>query len=206
VTIGNGITYLSQGMFDGCSLLTTVTIPSSVTYIDTGAFEGCVGLTSATFLGNAPTMGSGVFNSNVTSLPLAGFQVEYYNGATGFTSPNWTDSSTDIYPAVNLGNSPYDVFGGVSVGGGLEYSSWFGYYLNGSYPLVYHYYLGYEYVFPAGSGVYLYDYPSGHFFYTQSNYFPYVYDFSLNTFLYYYAAPTPHRHFYDYGTGAVITE
>jgi hypothetical protein len=36
-----------------------------------------------------------------------GFAVDYYNGATGFTSPNWTDSSGDTYPAVNLGANPF---------------------------------------------------------------------------------------------------
>jgi len=98
-----------------------------------------------------------------------------------------------------------DAFGGNSAGAGLNYSSWFGYYTTGSYPLVYEYYLGYEYAFPSGNGVYLYDYASGHFWYTQASYFPFVYDFTLNAFLYYYNANTPNRHFYNFGTGQVVS-
>jgi len=51
-------------------------------------------LTNAVFLGNAPTMGYDVFDGPVT--------VDYYNGATGFTSPTWTDSSGDRWSAVDL--------------------------------------------------------------------------------------------------------
>jgi len=99
-----------------------------------------------------------------------------------------------------------DLFGGTATGtANLNFSPWFGYYSNSAYPLVYEYNLGYEYVFAAGSGVYLYDYASGHFWYTQSTYFPFIYDFSLRTYLYYYNNNTPHRHFYNYATGVVIS-
>jgi len=104
---------------------------------------------------------------------------------------------------VNLAVDPLD---GSPQGNGINYSPWFGYYLSGSYPLVYQYYLGYEYVYPTNTGATLYDYASGHFWYTDSSYFPNIYDYTLNTFLYYYSANTPHRHFYDYNTGKVITE
>jgi len=99
-------------------------------------------------------------------------------------------------------------FSGASLGNGLYDSSWFGYYSYTSYPLVYQYYLGYEYVYSAGGGVTLYDYKSGHFWYTQSNYFPFIYDFTLNCYLYYYDANTPKRHFYEYSASnpGVITE
>jgi len=102
---------------------------------------------------------------------------------------------------------PLDLFSGVVKPSGYKKSPWFGVYSYNSYPLVYEFNLGYEYAYDAGSGgVYLYDYSSGHFWYTQATYFPFVYDFSLNTFLYYYNSNTPHRHFYDYGTNAVITQ
>jgi hypothetical protein len=123
------------------------------------------------------------------------------------------DVSNRVYVAdsyndtIRKGTPPLDLFSGSVVGANLKLSPWFGYYAYGVYPLVYEYNLGYEYTFDAGSGgVYLYDYTSGHFWYTQSTYFPFVYDFSLNCFLYYYQANTPHRHFYSYGTNAVITE
>ena len=60
---------------------------------------------------------------------------------------------------------------------------------------LYHFDLGYEYVFDAAdgkSGVYFYDFKSGDFFYTSPTFpFPYLYDFSLNSVLYYF--PDPHN-------------
>ena len=201
VTIPSSVTSIGLYSFQQCSALISVTIPSSVTSIGEAAFTECTNLSNVFFLGNAPAIAGNAFTYVATN-----FTVSYYNGATGFTSPFWIDSpGGDGFTSVNLGNPPIDAFGGVSAGSNLNYSSWFGYYTIGTYPLVYQYYLGYEYAFPTNSGVYLYDYPSGHFWYTQSSYFHFVYDFSLNTFLYYYEANTPHRHFYDFGTSAVIT-
>ncbi len=70
----------------------------------------------------------------------------------------------------------------------------FGYYAFLSDPhFIYHFDLGYEYVVNAEddqSGVYLYDFASGDFFYTSPSYpFPYLYDFALNAVLYYYPDP-----------------
>jgi hypothetical protein len=67
----------------------------------------------------------------------------------------------------------------------------FGYYSYLSYPrYIYHFYLGYEYVSDPSDGkrgAYLYDFASGHWWYTSPTYpFPYVYDFSLSAFPYYY--------------------
>ncbi|MBE7159444.1 MAG: hypothetical protein INR62_13610 [Rhodospirillales bacterium] len=82
---------------------------------------------------------------------------------------------------------------------------------------LYHFDLGYEYVFNANdgqSGVYLYDFASSSFFYTSPNFpFPYLYDFSLNTVLYYFPDPnqpgrytTNPRYFYNFDTGQIITK
>ena len=83
---------------------------------------------------------------------------------------------------------------------------------------VYHFDLGYEYVFDAldgKSGVYLYDFKSGDFFYTSPTFpFPYLYDFGLNTVLYYYPDPNNAghyntdgtRYFYNFATGQIISK
>jgi len=194
-TIPSSVTTIGDYAFSYCGNLTSVTIPNSVTTIGAGAFDSCSSLTSAVFLGSAPTMGGYCFDGDAS-----GFTVYSATGATGFTSPTWTPDANDSYPAA------VDPIIGASTGNNLYDSPWFGYYTATAYPLVYEYNLGYEYVFPSGAGVYLYDYTSGHFWYTQSTYFPFVYDFTLNAFLYYYQVNTPHRHFYDYGTNAVITE
>jgi len=190
VTIPNGVTFLGTAAFQDTAL-TSVVIPATVTTIGDGEFFFCTQLSSLTFLGNAPTLGSSDFYN------VAGdFTVYYYNDAIGFTSPTW-----DGVAAVGNGNNPIDAFSGTATGTtNLKYSAWYGYYLSGSYPL------GYQYVYRAAAGVYLYDYTSGHFWYAQAGSFPIVYDFTLGAYLYYYNASTPHRHFYDFATHAVITE
>ena len=85
-----GITSIGEDAFFYCPQLTSVTIPASVASVGQGAFYYCSDLTTAIFAGNAPTMGSNVFGQNA-----AGFDVEYYNGATGFTTPTW-----DGYPTL----------------------------------------------------------------------------------------------------------
>ncbi len=55
--------------------------------------------------------------------------------------------------------------------------------------------MGFEYV-QAGSipgSLYLYDFASGHWWYTSSSQFPYLYDFTLNTWIYYF----PNSSFYS---------
>ena len=94
----------------------------------------------------------------------------------------------------------------------------FGYYNVNAYPYIFHADMGFEYVFDANdgkSGVYLYDFMSGTFFYSSPSFpFPYLYDFSLNAVLYYYPDPSNSghyntegvRYFYDYATGQIITK
>ena len=114
--------------------------------------------------------------------------------------------------------------GEVALSSGVYYLAFasgtpFGYYSFLADPAyLFHFDLGYEYVFDAAdgrSGVYLYDFASGTFFYTSPTFpFPYLYDFSLNTVLYYYPDPTqPGRYntdgtrfFYDFSTSSIITK
>ena len=91
----------------------------------------------------------------------------------------------------------------------------FGYYDLDLHPLIYHDGLGFEYVFDANdrkNGIYLYDFESGHFFYTSPSFsFPFLYDFTLNSVLYLYPNPNAagffitnsagQRLFHDFGTG-----
>lgn len=93
----------------------------------------------------------------------------------------------------------------------------FGYYSYLSDPhYIYHFDLGYEYVSDPSDGkrgAYLYDFASGHWWYTTPSFpFPYVYDFSLNAFLYYYPDTksaghytTSPRYFYDFANSQIIT-
>ena len=94
----------------------------------------------------------------------------------------------------------------------------FGYYAYLSDPrFIYHFDLGYEYVFPANdsaNGVFFYDFASSSFLYTSPSFpFPYLYDFNLKAFLYYFPdANNPGRYtsnpryFYNFNTGQIITK
>ncbi|MBE7212737.1 MAG: hypothetical protein INR65_17125 [Gluconacetobacter diazotrophicus] len=127
------------------------------------------------------------------------------------------------FSADGAGATPSFFDGQVSLGNGVYYlvfpnGNLFGYYSFLSDPnYLYHFDLGYEYVFDANDGqggVYLYDFGSGHFFYTSPTFpFPYLYDFTLNAVLYYYPSPdvaghytSNPRYFYDFGTGTIITQ
>ena len=95
----------------------------------------------------------------------------------------------------------------------------FGYYSYLDDPAyIYHFDLGFEYVFDAANGfngVYLYDFASNTFFYTSPSFpFPYLYDFTLNTVLYYYRDPNDPTHyntngvryFYRFDTGEILSK
>jgi hypothetical protein len=93
----------------------------------------------------------------------------------------------------------------------------FGFYSYLSDPrYIYHFDLLYEFVVDAANaanGVYLYDFASGHWWYTAPQFpFPYIYDFSLNTYLYYFPDTnrvghytTNPRYFSNLSTGQIIT-
>ena len=136
---------------------------------------------------------------------------------------------SDDYPSVDFDNlsvtgGPAFFNGETPLSNGVYYLAFpsgspFGYYSYLTDPnYIYHFDLGYEYVFDANdghSGVYFYDFKSNDFFYTSPNFtFPYLYDFGLNTVLYYYPDPSNPgryntdgvRYFYDFATGTIITK
>ena len=135
-------------------------------------------------------------------------------------------SNVDRPVALAFSPAPPSSFfnGAVPLGGGVYYLDFasgnpFGYYsLLSDRHYIYHFDLGFEYVFDAAdgtNGVYLYDFRSSTFFYTSPTFpFPYLYDFSLNTVLYYYPDPNSAghhntgevRYFYDFATGQIISK
>jgi hypothetical protein len=142
-----------------------------------------------------------------------------------------TNSASFNIGALRIGTTFADVLappsffiGQTALGSGVYYLSlssgnYFGYYSFLADPnYIYHFDLGYEYVFNAddgNNGVYLYDFASSDFFYTSPSFpFPYLYDFGLNTVLYYYPDPNSPghyntdqvRYFYDFATGKIISK
>ncbi len=146
-----------------------------------------------------------------------------YDLVTGIGSPDFNVLYQTLLTATPVANPHLAFFTGeTALGNGVYYlafpnGNYFGYYsyLSDS-NYIYHFDLGYEYVFDAvdgQEGVYLYDFASGHYFYTSPTFpFPYLYDFDLDAVLYYYPDPnraghytTNPRYFYNTSTGQIIT-
>ena len=164
-----------------------------------------------------------VYNQSAANAPfqpsLASAPSDWTITAPPFTIP---PGSTQTSTAANY-VLPGFFIGQVAQANGVYYltfpsGNYFGYYsflTNPNY--IYHYDLGYEYVSDAAdgkSGVYFYDFTSGHYFYSSPTYpFPYLYDYTLGTVLYYYPNPNSAghyntngvRYFYDFNTSTVIS-
>ncbi len=121
---------------------------------------------------------------------------------------------------LEIAEPPEFFIGEVSLGGGVYYlqfpsGSVFGYYNFPSFPILYHYDMGFESFIDAldgNAGAYLYDFAGGHWFYTSPSLFPYLYDFTLNAWLYYFPNTkepghytTNPRYFSNLTTGKIIT-
>ena len=128
-----------------------------------------------------------------------------------------------VQSITRLASHPAFFDGEVSVGNAVNYlafanGDYFGYY---SYlsdqNYIYHFDLGYEYLFDANDGqggVYLYDFLSDTYFYTSPSFpFPYLYDFTLDAVLYYFPNTTSPghyttnpRYFANLATGEIFTK
>ncbi len=153
---------------------------------------------------------------------ILGGDGSFYGSDAGEASADGTDAGSIFkltvvpHPAFFTGQAPLT--------NGVDYlafpnGNYFGYYTFLSDPnYLYHFDLGYEYVFDAAdgkAGIYLYDFASGEFFYTSPSFpFPYLYDFGLQSVLYYFPDPNNPgryntdgvRYFYDFATGQIITK
>ena len=141
----------------------------------------------------------------------------------GTTSAGGTDNHGVVF-RVNTNFHPTFFTGEAALSDGVYYlafsnGNYFGYYSYLSDPhYLYHFDLGYEYVFDAAdgeSGVYLYDFTSSDFFYTSPSFpFPYLFDFGLDSVVYYYPDPSNpghyntdgYRFFYVFSTGQIIVK
>ena len=87
-----GITTISEGMFLGCSNLTTITIPSTIEEIEANAFYLCKNLTTVIIPEGVTTIGEASFQScsNLTAIELPSSLT--YIGPSSF----WSTSLTSI--------------------------------------------------------------------------------------------------------------
>ena len=103
VTIADGVTSISNGIFSSCKGLTSVTIPNSLTSISDYAFSRCFSLTNAPIPDSVTSIGEGAFESciGLTSVTIPDrvtsigeYAFEYCESLTSVTIPN---SVTNIY-------------------------------------------------------------------------------------------------------------
>ncbi len=90
VSFKHGVAFIGPYAFQACTKLTAVTFPSTIENFENMGFGSCTNLVSATFEGNAPTLANG--NAFYDAAP--GFEIRYYKGSTGFTTPEWNGYKT----------------------------------------------------------------------------------------------------------------
>ena len=92
ITIPNNVTEIGSSTFSGCTGLTSVTISNNVTRIGGYAFSGCTGLTSITIPNNVTTIESGIFDecTGLTSVTISNnvtsIKDHTFSGCTGLTN------------------------------------------------------------------------------------------------------------------------
>ena len=211
------------GYLDATSTATTYTRPTITTQ------PTSVTGSSATFSVAATGTGTLSYQWYDGSGAISGATGATYSTATAgsyyvaVSNAYGTATSDAVTLALSASSHPAFFDGEAALGSGVYYLAFsngnvFGYYayLSDS-AYIYHYDLGYEYVFDAAdgnNGLYLYDFASSDFFYTSPTFpFPYLYDFNLNTVLYYFPDSTnpghytsSPRYFYNFNTGAIITK
>jgi hypothetical protein len=98
--------------------------------------------------------------------------------------------ASDTTTITTISNHPAFFAGEDALSGGVYYLQFpsgnvFGYYTYQTSPVIYSFSLGFEATIDGGNGsVYLYDFTSLHWWYTNPSLFPYLYDFTLNNWVY----------------------
>jgi uncharacterized repeat protein (TIGR01451 family) len=197
----------------------TETLPASLTLVSMAGGGWTCTLSTASCTRSDPLAA----NSSFPSIAIA---VNVASNAPS-TVTNQVIATTGVLQAT--GSDPTNITQGTvapaafftgedSLGSGVYYLQFpngnlFGYYNLQSFPILYHYDMGFEAFVDGGNGAaYLYDFSSGHWFYTSSSLFPYLYDFTLNTWLYYFPATnnpghyaSDPRYFSNLTTGKIFT-
>jgi hypothetical protein len=200
---GAGIQDIFTTWNDGGAATHEITVTSSpATY--TASFNTRYQLTTAvspTGSGSV-TPGGGFYDSGsgvpINAVPNGGYAFSNWTGSvaspgSASTTVTMAGPMTVTANFTAVSNHPAFFSGEANLGGGIYYLQFqdgnpFGYYTYAGSGWTYHFDMGYEYVVPtsSGSGVYLWDLASGHWWYTNSSQFPYLYDFTLNTWMYYF--------------------
>jgi hypothetical protein len=126
--------------------------------------------------------------SNPIALAVGEFNGD---GAQDLAVANYAGANVSVLLGETV-TEPAFFAGAVNLGSNVEYLQFpdnivFGYYSFVASSIFYHYDMGYEAFIPGSSGtdIYLFDFTSGHWWYTNAGSFPSLYDFTLNAWIYY---------------------
>jgi hypothetical protein len=152
------------------------------------------------------------------SVNPTGLAAGTYNGSITLAGAGAVSVSIPVSFTVTTAATIPFFTGQVALSNGVYYLSFpngglFGYFSYISSGLIYHFDMGYEAVQNANdgsNGVYMYDFKSGHWWYSNPASFPYIYDFTLHSWIYYFPSTAGHyttnpRSFANLTTGLVFT-
>ena len=210
----------TQGSGDRTLWWTWTAPADGILTVDSSAtdFDNIVVAFSGNALGSLDVLGSSNGSPDSFSIPVtAGVDYQFSIGS------NFDEAGTAVLDLNFFQPSPF-FNGETPLSNGVYYlqlsnGNFFGYYSYLTDPhYIFHFDLGYEYVFDANDGkdgVYLYDFYSDDFFYSSPVFpFPYLYDFGLQSVLYYYPDlnhaghydTNGYRFFYEFKTGQIISK
>ncbi len=125
IKVGENVTYIGDGAFNGCTVLTEVDMPSGVTYLGSGAFNRCLALESIAIPKNVTEISDSLF-INCNALKNITIDGEITRiGASAFYR---CDSLTEfVIPdsVVEIGEAAFSATGlkKVTIGSGLKWLS-----------------------------------------------------------------------------------
>ena len=172
----------------------TETVPAGETLVSmAGTGWSCAGVSCTR--GDSVAAGSG-YPAIAVTVNVASNAAATVTNQVSVSRGGETENASDPTIVVQVSNGHPSFFDGeTDEGNGLWFLKFpgsglvFGYYNYQFFPILYHYDMGFESFVDANDGkqgAYLYDFATGHFFYTTPGLFPYLYDFTLNCWLYYY--------------------
>ncbi len=225
-----GTEYVFISWSDGGAASHTITVSgTAATYTASFKTQYQLALSASPAAGGTFTPASGGFYDSGSVVPITATANSGYS-FTSWTGPVASAGSasttvTMVAPETVTANftavtgHPAFFAGEVALGSGVYYLQFpdgnlFGYYAYTGGGFIDHFDMGYEYVDPvsSGNGAYLWDYASGHWFYTNPSLFSYLYDFTLNAWIYYFPDTknaghytTNPRYFANLATGQIFT-
>jgi hypothetical protein len=192
-------TYIWGGAVPAAKAIPVTAVPSA-TGMTLATSGDCTWMTASLAATTAPTSINTAMVAPLTKAPGSYNCTLTVSGTGGTPSAPAMSSST----TVTLTVAPLPAFAAATTTSGISMLTFpggnlFGYFAYlPSNSIIFHADLGYEAIVAANdanNGVYMYDFKSGHWWYTTPGTFPFVYDFTLSAWIYYFPSQTISGHY-----------